>query len=701
MVEEKRLAIGTEESLVSRNVRIIIILFGVFLLSFLWLGLFYKIENERQIALADAFKDTANFARAFEEHTLRTIKSVDQAVLFLKHEYEKAGSSVDIPQYIKEGRFANQPVVLLSVIDEYGNLAVSSQVPFVPSNLADREHFLVHKGRDSGDLFISKPVLGRSSGKWSIQMTRRVNKPDGSFGGVVVASVDPYYFTQFYKQVNLGQDSTIALVGRDGIVRARESGAKAEPGQNLSGAALMVYMAEHEVGQYVTTSDIDGIKRIHSYRALKEYPLAVSVGIGEQEAFREVNERLVVYYWVAALISVVIIIFVAVLLWIVARQRQTKTALEQAYETLEVEVEERTRELFAANQELEAMNEEFQHTNQELKSEIADRRRVETSLRVSKEELVQRNNELVSALRMLEQAQRQLVQQEKLAGIGQLAAGVAHEINNPLGFVTSNVESLQEYFSAFDRVLSRYRQLCQALPQTETAAGRANMVVELADYEKEQDLDYIREDLPALFQDTLAGLERMSKIVRGMRTFSRVDQQAVFEEYDLLEGLESTLLVAHNEIKYSAVVAKALVPIPVIKAVRGEINQVLLNLIVNAVHAIKDKHRTETGIIRVATWFDDEFVYCAVEDNGTGITPENMKSIFNPFFTTKPVGEGTGMGLSISYDIIVNRHRGNIWAESTEGEGAKFIFKLPIQHDGEEALPPAVAQLPGIVEQGE
>ncbi len=700
-MEEKRLAIGTEDSLASRNVRIIIILFGVFLLSFLWLGLFYKIENERQIALADAFKDTANFARAFEEHTLRTIKSVDQAALFLKHEYEKAGSRIDIPQYIREGRFTSQPVVLLSVIDEYGNLAVSSQVPFVPSNLADREHFLVHKGRDSGDLFISKPVLGRSSGKWSIQMTRRVNKSDGSFGGVVVASVDPYYFTQFYKQVNLGKNSTIVLVGRDGVVRARESGVKTEPGQNLSGGALMTHMAEREVGQYVITSDIDGTKRIHSYRALKEYPLVVSVGISEQDAFQEVNERVAVYYGVAALISVVIVIFIMVLFFITARQKRTQTELKQAYDTLETEVEERTRELFAVNQELEAMNEEFQHTNQELKNEIADRRRMETSLRVSKEELVQRNNELVSALHMLEQAQRQLVQQEKLAGIGQLAAGVAHEINNPLGFVTSNVESLQEYFSVFDRVLSRYRQLCLALEQTETAAAQTNMVAELADYEKEQNLDYIREDLPELFQDTLTGLERMSKIVRGMRTFSRVDQQAVFEDYDLLEGLENTLLVAHNEIKYNAVVEKILTPIPVIKAVRGEINQVLLNLIVNAVHAIKDKHRTETGVIRVSTWFDAEFVYCAVEDNGTGITPENMKSIFNPFFTTKPVGQGTGMGLSISYDIIVNRHKGNIWVESTTGEGAKFIFKLPIRHDGEAALPPAAVRLPGSVEQGE
>lgn len=700
-MEEKRLAIGTEDSLASRNVRIIIILFGVFLLSFLWLGLFYKIESERQIALDDAFKDTANFARAFEEHTLRTIRSVDQAVLFLKHEYENAGSSIDIPQYIKEGRLASQPVVLLSVIDEHGNLAVSSQVPFVPSNLADREHFLVHKDRDSGDLFISKPVLGRSSGKWSIQMTRRVNKPDGSFGGVVVVSVDPYYFTQFYKQVNLGADSTIALIGRDGIVRARESGTRTEPGQDLRGGALMTRIEDREVGQYITTSDIDGIKRIHSYRALKEYPLVVSVGISENEAFRELNERVAGYYWVAALLTVVIIIFIIVLLFIAARQKQTQTALKQAYDTLEAEVEERTRELFVANQELEAMNEEFQHTNQELKSEIADRRRVETILRVSKEEMVERNNELVSALHMLEQAQRQLVQQEKLAGIGQLAAGVAHEINNPLGFVTSNVETLEEYFSAFGKVLGRYRQLCLALQQTETDAAQTSMVAAMVDYEKEQDLDYIMKDLPELFQDTLAGLERMSKIVRGMRTFSRVDQQAVFEQYDLLEGLESTLLVAHNEIKYNAAVEKHLLPIPVIEAVRGEINQVLLNLIVNAVHAIKDKHRTEAGIIRVATWGDAEFVYCAVEDNGTGIKPENLQNIFNPFFTTKPVGQGTGMGLSISYDIIVNRHKGDIWVESTDGAGAKFTFKLPIRHDGETAPPPAADYLAGIVQQGE
>ena len=181
-----------------RNLNKLIVVFGVSLLCLIWAGVYYQLDNERQAELRSAIRDTANMARAFEEHTLRTINSADQAALFLKYQYEQEGREMDIPRYVRQGRFANLPFVLLGVIDEHGQFAVSNQVPFVPSNLKDREHFQVHLGVDKGDLFISKPVLGRSSGKWSIQMTRRANKPDGSLAGVVVVSVDPFYFTELF-----------------------------------------------------------------------------------------------------------------------------------------------------------------------------------------------------------------------------------------------------------------------------------------------------------------------------------------------------------------------------------------------------------------------------------------------------------------------------------------------------------------------
>lgn len=627
------------------STRAIIILFGISLLSFLWTGLYYQVQNERQLATASAFKDTANFSRAFEEHTLRTIKSIDQTVLFLKYQYEQEGRSIDIPQYIKEGRLTSQSFLLLSVIDEQGDLAVSNQIPFLPSSLKDREHFKVHQAADSGQLFISKPVLGRSSGKWSIQMTRRINKPDGSFGGVAVISIDPWYFTKFYKQVNLGKDSTITLVGRDGIVRARDSGGVSAIGQDMSNSILMKQLAVSTAGNYFSISSIDKVKRIHSYRALSDYPFVVSVGISEEEVFRDVNKRVSSYYRIAGISSVIISIFVVILLIITGRQKRTENTLKQTRDNLELEVVRRTQELFTANQEL-----------------------------------TQRNYELTAALETIENAQKRLAQQEKLAGIGQLAAGVAHEINNPLGFVTSNVETLEHYFSAFGSVIPQYRELVSILPAIDDAAVAAKMK-QIVRYEKDKDLDYILNDFPELFKDTVGGLDRMNKIVKGMRRFSHINQQ-VAEPYDLIEGLESTLLVTQNEIRYCASVEKKLGKLPVIEAVGSEINQVLLNLMVNAAQAIKDKHTTGLGVITVSTWHDEGFAYCSIQDNGNGIAPENLNNIFNPFFTTKPVGQGSGMGLSISYDIIVNHHKGEILVESSQGTGTTFIVKLPMRHDG-------------------
>ena len=370
-----------------RNIGTGIVLFGMVLLCFIWIGLYYKIGSERQMELDNAAKETSNFARTFEEHTLRTIKSVDQTALFLKYLYEKEGQAIDIPQNIHEGRLANQPVVLMGVIDENGDLIASSQVPFVSSNIKDREHFQVHKEIDTGQLFISKPVLGRSSGKWSIQMSRRINKTDGSFGGVVVVAVDPFYFAEFYKQVDLGKNSSITLIGRDGIVRARRSEGNTGAGQSLNNSMLMVKLSISDTGYYTAKSPIDGISRIYSFRALADYPLIVLVGVDEKVVWKNLNQRIALYYLVAGMATVVILSFIIVLLGVTAQQKCAERTLKQARNDLESKVQLRTQELFVANQELITMNEELQGTNQELEEEIAERMKVEETLQQKTEDI--------------------------------------------------------------------------------------------------------------------------------------------------------------------------------------------------------------------------------------------------------------------------------------------------------------------------
>ncbi|MEA4926002.1 MAG: ATP-binding protein [Syntrophomonadaceae bacterium] len=307
------------------------------------------------------------------------------------------------------------------------------------------------------------------------------------------------------------------------------------------------------------------------------------------------------------------------------------------------------------------------------RSYIAKRKTVEAKL-------AQQTAEIQETLEKLKATQDQLIQREKLAGIGQLAAGVAHEINNPLGFITSNISSLELYVNNFVSLLNMYKKLGAATANGNDEEVQA-LIKEIAAYEAEKSIDYMLADLDELFADVNEGLGRVSKIVKSLRVFSWIKPEIVYETYNLNQGLEDSLLIAQNEIKYYARVEKCLADIPEILARCSEVDQVLLNIIINAVHAIKTRDSENLGLIRITTSADDKFVYCRIEDNGIGITEENLKNIFNPFFTTKAVGEGTGLGLSVSYDIIVNEHHGDIQVDSIVDKGTAFTIKLPIEQD--------------------
>lgn len=340
-----------------------------------------------------------------------------------------------------------------------------------------------------------------------------------------------------------------------------------------------------------------------------------------------------------------------------AEKKVVEDKLRIANEELEIRVRDRT----IALEELNTL----------LSEDISKRKAVE-------EMLAKRTTEIEEALAKLKATQNQLIQREKLAGIGQLAAGIAHEINNPLGFVVSNISSLEKYVDIFSDLLKLYRnfRIQISSSQNETITTILNEIIA---FEAEKSLDYMLEDLDELFLDVNKGLERVSKIVKSLRAFSWMDRDIAYEIYDLNRGIENSLLIAQNEIKYFATVEQQLSDIPEINVIGSEINQVLLNMIVNAVHAIKMKGTDSLGIIRISTTNDENFVYCLIEDDGVGISTENLKNIFNPFFTTKSVGEGTGLGLNISYDIIVNEHHGEIIVESKVGTGTKFTIKLPIK----------------------
>lgn len=265
----------------------------------------------------------------------------------------------------------------------------------------------------------------------------------------------------------------------------------------------------------------------------------------------------------------------------------------------------------------------------------------------------------------LKVTQEKLISQEKMAGIGQLATGIVHEIFNPLGFVMSNFETLKTYFNDIKSMIEEINRNDEI---------SKNKIVEIQD---KYDIDFILEDINDLFSDVGEGIFRINGIIHNLKKFSRQEVDE-FIEYDINEGIQSTLIIAKNEYKYIADIKTTLSKLPYTKANASKVNQVLLNLIVNASQAIKEKNSDERGLITINTFSDDEFIICEIIDTGIGMSPEVYEKIFEPFYTTKPVGVGTGLGLSISYDIITKQHGGSINIESEKGIGSKFIIKIPI-----------------------
>ena len=274
--------------------------------------------------------------------------------------------------------------------------------------------------------------------------------------------------------------------------------------------------------------------------------------------------------------------------------------------------------------------------------------------------------ELQAANDKIADTQAKLIQSEKLASVGQLAAGVAHEINNPIGFVRSNLTTLTEYVETYQTLLKAYQSLT-SLAEDE----RSGHIKEIRKIEDREDIEFINEDITELLKDSVDGTARVRDIVQGLRDFSHTGGQSR-TRCDLNRCIESTLKIVKNGLQNKCTIETSLQPVPQVMANTGEINQILMNLMVNAGQAVGDN-----GLITVTTALHNNSVQIDIQDNGSGIDPSHLDKLFDPFFTTKPVGEGTGLGLAISYGIIQD-HDGEIEVNSELGVGTTFTIRLPV-----------------------
>ncbi len=331
----------------------------------------------------------------------------------------------------------------------------------------------------------------------------------------------------------------------------------------------------------------------------------------------------------------------------ITARKFAEATLMKAQIEIEQTVEQRTRELA--------------ELNERLVRDVARREQVEL-------ELLKRNAELNTLNDKLSVAQEYLLQSEKLASIGQLAAGVAHEINNPIGYIFSNFGMLEEYQANLFEMLTAYEVFEASVEQGKSTEALRRLREKL-------EIDFLKKDVPELMKESREGIERVRKIVQDLKGFSHIDSRSDWQPSNLHQGLDSTLNVINNEIKYRADIVKEYGDIPLVECVLSQINQVIMNLVINASHALGP----ERGKITIRTGRIDDSVWFEVQDTGSGIPKEILPRIFDPFYTTKPVGKGTGLGLSLSYGIV-QKHQGTISVDTETGKGTTFRVTLPIHH---------------------
>ena len=658
-------------------IRLVVVLLLLTLLL-VWSGMYWVVQSKRQDALDAEKQQNINLVHTLAEQTLRVIQSVDQATLRLADALASGQfRKTDLVRFARETGLADSIITQLSYVGVDGKF-IASNIDMTgqktgPVDLSEREHIKVHlapathpQGTDQG-LFFGKTLVGKVSGKRTIQLSRKLTTPTGAVKGVAVVSLNPDYFEQNFKVLNLDAQGQVAIVGSDGFVRAAVTGGQSAPAQFAPAFWIHEIHAASDASKLVAAIG-ESNQVVFAAKRIGAYPVYLVVQTSATDALSDWYTARSVAFALTALFSLALV----------------AAALSYIHGV---------RKLSLVNQGLET-------------------------------KVLERTKALSETLENLKSAQSQLIQSEKMATLGHIVANVAHEINTPLGAVQSSGETIAVAFSevlaalpplvlsldpaarqAFFALIDASQQPSEPLSTREerkinrellstlTAAAvaepqlQSDMLLSLKVHhaplrfmdvllhQRALELLRVASQIAAIMRSTEninLAVARVSKIVFALKSFSHSDHSGVMQAASVSDGIETVLAIYGNQLKQGVEVIRAYEDLPMVLCFADALVQLWTNLIHNALQAMQYK-----GTLRIAVTAKDKGLLVAISDTGPGI-PEGIRAkIFDPFFTTKPVGEGSGLGLDIARKIV-QKHHGTIAFHTKLGVGTTFSVWLPV-----------------------